>query len=119
MNECKLVVKLKIRYKRLCCVFNVNKGKIVISGEINNIYFYIIDGIFFNLIEIKLGKLLDDVGVDCDGNLIYFNGDIKIVYKVMNEKMKELIKLVGWVFCNLYVFYLGDLLIFMFSDDLI
>lgn len=77
LNECKLVAKLKTRHERLRRVSNVNKGKIATSGETNNIYFYTIDGILLNSIETKSGKSPDDVGVDCDGNLIYSNGDTK------------------------------------------
>lgn len=117
LNEFKLVEKLKTRHVRLRRVSNVEKGKIATSGDTNNIYSYTIDGILLNSIETKSGKLPNDICLDCEENLIYSDGETKTVYKVTNEKTKELIKLQGWVPTNLCVSYSGDLLISMFSDD--
>lgn len=58
-----------------------------------NIYFYVMDGLFFYIIKIKLGKILKVLVIDSYGDLVYFDGIVKIVNKVMNERIKELIKL--------------------------
>lgn len=61
--------------------------------KVGNIYFYIMDGLFFYIIKIKLGKFLKVLVIDSYGDLVYFDGIVKIVNKVMNERIKELIKL--------------------------
>lgn len=70
-------------------------------------------------IQTKSEELPTNKVVDSDGDILYSDWSTKIIYEVMNEHSKEMIKLQGWTPINQCVTFTGELLvtICMFNDN--
>lgn len=66
------------------------------SGEICGIKFFNVEGLFFKIIKIRLEYWFRDIVVDSNGDFLYCDWEIGIVYKVKNGCLEELIRLLGW-----------------------
>lgn len=65
----------------------------------------------------RSGNSPRDLAVNSDGNLIYTDDKSNTVNLLKMGQTKELIRLQGWVTCNMCVTSTGDLLVTMSSDD--
>lgn len=69
------------------------------------------------IIIIKLEKILSDIVVIRDGDLLYCDFSVKILNKIKDGKIEKLIKLLGWIFINLCVICIDDFLVSLYNDD--
>lgn len=75
------------------------------------------DGKCINIIVIILNRLVSDIVVLCDGYLEYSDWKLKIVNKMCNRKIEEIIFLKGWIFINLCFIILGDFFVVFYNDE--
>ncbi|XP_065929426.1 tripartite motif-containing protein 2 isoform X2 [Magallana gigas] len=117
LDEPELLVTIHTGYDELRNVTCQNEDRIWASGRINNIKCFNFKGSLLQTIQTKSDNFPKDITVDYDEYLLYSDWSTKTVYKVKNGKKEKLIRLQGWVPCNLCVTSNGDLLVTMFSDD--
>lgn len=89
--------------------------KIWTSAEVPEIKCFNINGNSINSIKTKSGGYPNDIAVTSDGCILYSDW-IGTVNKVVNGRIEEIIKLLGWVPGNLCVTSTGDLLVVMCND---
>nr|XP_034305176.1 E3 ubiquitin-protein ligase TRIM71-like [Crassostrea gigas] len=116
LDEPELVATIQTGYKDLRCVTYINDDKIWASGWSNEIKCFNAYGSLQQTIVTKSGQAPTDIAVDVGRDLLYSDQILGRVQKVKNGQTEELIRLQGWIPCNLCVTSTGDLLVTMYSN---
>ncbi|XP_062602486.1 uncharacterized protein LOC134264206 [Saccostrea cucullata] len=74
-------------------------------------------GLLESSVKTKSRESPNDIALTSEGDLLYTDWKTKTVNKVKNKKIKEMIRVQGWIPNNLCVTSSGDLLVTMYSDD--
>uniref|UniRef100_K1QKP3 Tripartite motif-containing protein 2 n=1 Tax=Magallana gigas TaxID=29159 RepID=K1QKP3_MAGGI len=120
LDEPEVDATILTEYEKLRSVVCLNEDRIWTCGKTNDIKCFniIFKGSPPKIIKTKSGEWPADIAVNGDGDLLYSDWSARTVNKVKYdfEQSEVLIKLQGWVPCNLCVTATGDLLITMFND---
>ena len=108
---------IKTGHEFLRNVTCLNDEQIWTSGEAGDIKCFNIQGVLQKLIKIKSGEFPYDIAVDRDGALLHSDWENKAVYEVKNGQTEEIIRLQGWIPCDLCITSSGDLLVTMLKND--
>ncbi|XP_061178986.1 uncharacterized protein LOC133187580 [Saccostrea echinata] len=118
LEESELITTINTGYKYLCCVICLSEEEIWTSAHPDSeIKCFCIQGSHIKKIKTATGERPNDIAVTKDGDLVYADWKTRSVNKVKNGQTEEVIRLQGWVPCNLCVTSSGDLLVTMHSDD--
>uniref|UniRef100_K1Q874 Tripartite motif-containing protein 3 n=1 Tax=Magallana gigas TaxID=29159 RepID=K1Q874_MAGGI len=116
LDEPELVATIQTGYEQLRSVTYLNEDCIWTFGSTKDIKCFNMKGELLHTVSNRSEQFPNGIAVDSDGNLIFCDGKSRTVNKVKNGKTEELIRLRGWVPCQLCVTSTGDLLVTMFSD---
>lgn len=107
---------LNTGYKNIRSVFFQSELAIWIRAEVSEIKCFNSNGKSNREIKTKSGKWPSDIAVTNDGCLLYTDWDSNTVNRFKNEKIDEILRLMGWVPLNLFVTPSGDLLVTMCNN---
>lgn len=114
----KVIYKIYMEFENFCSIFFIIKEEIwMLSVLVGEIKCFDYDGICRDRILIKLGEWFNDIVVVFEGNLVYIDGKLYNVNKVVDGQIDEIIKLLKWIFLNLCYIIFGDFFV-VFIDYL-
>nr|XP_022299821.1 uncharacterized protein LOC111108316 [Crassostrea virginica] len=117
LDEPEILNTIKTGCEYLRSVYCLNEEHIWMSGETADIKCFNIQGVLQKTIRTNSGDWPDDIAVDKDGDLLYYDRITRTVYKVKNDQTEEIITLQEWRPYNLCVTSSVDLLVTMYSHD--
>eukprot|EP00105_Crassostrea_gigas_P039629 XP_019923777.1 PREDICTED: uncharacterized protein LOC105330567 isoform X2 [Crassostrea gigas] len=94
-----------------------NEEEIWTSAQTGDITCFSADGKCMKTITTKSEKILSDIAVTRDGDLLYCDFSVKTLNKIKDGKIEKLIKLLGWTPTNLCVTFTDDFLVSLYNDD--
>uniref|UniRef100_K1Q8T4 Uncharacterized protein n=1 Tax=Magallana gigas TaxID=29159 RepID=K1Q8T4_MAGGI len=117
LDKPEIVTTIHTKFNELFNVTFVNQENIWTSGETDDIRCFNTTGLLLHTLKTKSGNWPNDITADIEGDILYCDWSTKTIYEVKNEQTEELIRLQGWMPCQLCVTFTGDLLVTMYSDD--
>ncbi|XP_062585877.1 E3 ubiquitin-protein ligase TRIM36-like [Saccostrea cucullata] len=117
IDEPEIVNTVDVEYDYLYNVTCLNDEEIWTCGKDKNMNLYNLHNKLLKSIQTKSGNHPRDMAVTKSGDLVYTDPDSKTVNKVKNKKIKEVIRLEGWIPYYLCSTSCGDLLVTMNSAD--
>lgn len=114
----KVIHKIHTESENLRSISFITKEEIwTSSASAGEIKCFDYDGVCRDRISTKSGEWPTDIAVAPDGNLVYIDGKLHNVNKVVDGQIDEIIKLPKWIPSNLCFITSGDLLV-VFVDHL-
>ncbi|XP_062593873.1 uncharacterized protein LOC134255369 [Saccostrea cucullata] len=117
LKEPELITSIETGYKELRSVTCLSEEEIWTCGQVSDMKCFSMQGSLIKTIKTKTGEHAVDIAVTNDGDLVYSDWERRIVNKVKNGQIEEMITLQDWKPNNLCVTSSGELLVTMFSDD--
>ncbi|XP_062620256.1 uncharacterized protein LOC134281833 [Saccostrea cucullata] len=116
LDEPELITTIDTGY-RPCSVACLSDEEIWTCGDDEIMKLYNLQGKLLKSIQTKSGNIPEDIAVTRSGDLVYTDPDTGNVNVVKNSKIKEVIRLQGWIPLYVCSTSSGDLLVIMDSDD--
>lgn len=114
----KVIHRIPTEFKNVRSISFINKEQIWMSSiSAGEIRCFDYDGVCRDRISTKSGEWPNDIAVAPDGNVVYSDGKLHNVNKVVDGQIDEIIKLRKWIPLNLCFIRSGDLLV-VFIDHL-
>ncbi|XP_061177564.1 E3 ubiquitin-protein ligase TRIM36-like [Saccostrea echinata] len=117
LDEPEIITTIDIEYDYLYSVTCLSEEEMWTCGKDRIMKLYNLQGKLLKSIQTKSGNLPRDIAVSKNGDLVYTDPDAKTVNKVKNKKIKEVIRVQGWIPYYVCSTSSGDLLVTMNSDD--
>nr|XP_034307653.1 uncharacterized protein LOC105334086 isoform X1 [Crassostrea gigas] len=112
-----VINKFNTGYNNLRNVSFYSEQEIWASAEVSEIKCFNIKGNSINAIETKSEDYPNNIAVTAEGCLLYTDGELRTVNKVVKGQIEEIITLQGWIPNFVCVTSSGDLLVMMCDED--
>ncbi|XP_062598827.1 E3 ubiquitin-protein ligase TRIM71-like [Saccostrea cucullata] len=117
LDEPELITTIDTGYDKLYSVSCLSDEEIWTSGKADIIKLYDLKGRLLKSIQTKSGNELSDIAVTRIGDLVYTDSETRTVHIVKSKQIQEVIRLQGWIPCNVCSTSSGDLLVTMVIDN--
>ncbi|XP_061186564.1 uncharacterized protein LOC133194675 [Saccostrea echinata] len=118
LEEPKLISSINTGCKNLCSVTCLSEEEIWTSSGVSGLMqCFNTQSSLETSVKAKSREFPSDITLTSDGDLLYSDWKTKTVNILKNKKIKEVIRLHGWIPNNMCVTSSGDLLVTMYSDD--